>query len=721
MAKNDFDIDFDFEKEYGFDPKSILDSEYAEDSLDLTQFDLEQLRLDLESEDTDGDAFRDFDLDDPQPEDGEPAPASTAQEEALFDDDEDDFEGEPYTEEEEELDQTRRVNFFNLHLPKRETAAPVEEDFYEEEENFDDEDEDFEEALPEQEEVPVYEEEPAAPEEFPVYAPELQDDDDDDDDDEEAAEEEPAVEELAERPIRRRERTKKQAAFSMPQIDLSKVNLPKVDFSKLTVPPVFLKLYKLYFPSMEEIDPKPEPGTRRRRKTKLQVFKEAYLPAIIACVSLVLIFSFMIGSLGNAIAAKKEQDQANALQAQKESQEADRIAAEAQTIIAEAKRMAAGYDYAGAIQLLEGFSGDISKYPEMTNLKSEYMSAQTGLVEWKDLSTVPNLSFHVLIHDLTRALADDEYGGMYNRNFVTTEEFSKILDQLYQNGYVLVDMDCFVKSNVDSSGNSTYFVDSVFLPQGKKPVMITETMVNYFAYMIDSDKNGVPDAGGAGFASKLVVDSQGNIKAEYVDGNGQTQVGNYDLVPILEDFIKAHPDFCYKDSRATLAVCGMEGIFGYRINNTYVSTMGQSYVDDQIAQAKELVAALRAKGYTLACYTYNNKNYGDINAQNIQADMASWASQITPVLGQVDTLVFARESDIGDYTGPKFTTLYQSGIRYFIKNATEPYAEVNTNYVRQSRLMVTGNTMAWKASMFTDDGLFDPVTVLNPARGNVPN
>ena len=33
MAKNDFDIDFDFEKEYGFDPKAILDSEYTISSM----------------------------------------------------------------------------------------------------------------------------------------------------------------------------------------------------------------------------------------------------------------------------------------------------------------------------------------------------------------------------------------------------------------------------------------------------------------------------------------------------------------------------------------------------------------------------------------------------------------------------------------------------------------------------------------------------------------
>ena len=58
MAKNDFDIDFDFEKEYGFNPNAILDSEYTDDDLDLSGFDDGELDL-QESADMD---FADYDL-----------------------------------------------------------------------------------------------------------------------------------------------------------------------------------------------------------------------------------------------------------------------------------------------------------------------------------------------------------------------------------------------------------------------------------------------------------------------------------------------------------------------------------------------------------------------------------------------------------------------------------------------------------------------------------
>ena len=58
---------------------------------------------------------------------------------------------------------------------------------------------------------------------------------------------------------------------------------------------------------------------------------------------------------------------------------------------------------------------------------------------------------------------------------------------------------------------------------------------------------------------------------------------------------------------------------------------------------------------------------------------------------------------------------------YMIKSGESPYTEVNNTYVRQTRLMVTGENMVAKSSMFTGTGLFDPNSVLDLSiRGNVP-
>ena len=282
-----------------------------------------------------------------------------------------------------------------------------------------------------------------------------------------------------------------------------------------------------------------------------------------------------------------------------------------------------------------------------------------------------------------------------------------------------MDYDSFATRNSDLDGNQVYLKNSIYLPEGKKPVMITETMVNYFAYMIDPDKNGTPDANGGGFASRLILDASGDIKAEMVNAEGQTVVGDYDLVPILETFIKEHPDFSYRGARATLAVTGHEGVFGYRCNTSYVTDFGNDFYEQECAGARQIVQALRDKGYTIACYSYNNEDYRAFSAQQIKEDIQKWQSQTVPVVGDVDIIVFARATDIDDYSGAKFKVLHDAGFRVFVNNGNSPYAEINPDYVRQTRLMVTGNAMGWYSTRFST--YFDCNLVLDSSRGNIPN
>lgn len=706
MAKNDFDIDFDFEKEYGFDPKAILDSEYTDDDLDLSQFDDEALGLDLGEEPERG--FDDFDLDGldlgeepqmvaaPQPREPEirETPDFEVEPEAELDDldldgldfgeDEDDVDDDPNDADlTADMDFSRRASFFGMDTGKVPPQEAYGEQVYEEpsyensgyEQSFELENEYPDSVYPERDE-----------EQYDPDQPEVT--------------EESAVRQRRERP--RKERKPRKPV-------------------KMTMPPIFANLIRLYIPSQQEIQARMESteGRRRRKPSKQQIFKEYYLPTIIAGLSVVLILSFVIGALSNAIDTAQQKHQAEMDKAQQESIAAEQLATEGVKLLEKAETLAKGYDYDKAIQVLDSYAGEMSQ--EMTLKRAEYVNAKSSLVEHQDPTLIPNLSFHVLIADLPRAMADDEFGGSYNRNFVSTGEFEKILNQLYLNNYVLVNFDSFVGSSSLDGSSEVYDEVSIWLPEGKKPVMITETMVNYFAYMVDPDKDFVPDSKGGGFAHRLVVDESGNIKAEFVDENNVTQVGNYDLVPILEDFIAQHPDFSYRGARATLAVCGHEGIFGYRIQSEVQAKKGVDFYNEQVVGATKVVEALRNKGYRLASYSFENKDYSNISADQVNQDIQKWKSQIAPVIGEIDTIVFARGTDIGDYTGGKFEVLHSAGFRFMVKSGDTPYTEINNTYVRQTRLMVTGENMVSKASMFTTPGLFDPNTVLDLAtRGNVP-
>ena len=449
-----------------------------------------------------------------------------------------------------------------------------------------------------------------------------------------------------------------------------------------------------------------QPNPRRRRKTKMEIFKEAYLPTIIMGITVVLILVFVIGALSRLnhpsnqnpqIATEPTEDPVLVQQRQ-----------EVQQLLAQAEQLAYAYEFEQAVAVLDSFTGDKSLFPELAYKRGEYAQQASQMVSWSDPSQIVNLSFHGLIADPAKAFANQSYGTSYNKNFVTTEEFTKILKQLYDNGYVLVSLDDIFTCQTDGSGKTTWEAKTLQLPLGRKPLVLTQTNLNYYTYMDNS-----------GFASRLTVDENGKLTCEMVDAAGNSSTGDYDLVPILESFIAEHPDFSYKGARAVLAVSGYDGIFGYRTNPAVKTSKGEAYYNEQVAGAKKLVEALRETGYELACYTYNNLAYGNVSNREIQYDLNTWAAEVTPILGQTDILVFAQNSDIGAYSGTKFDTLQNAGFcRYLDFGSGRSGAEIGGKYVSLQRLMVTGTAMAHSGTSFT--GLFNAAEILDSQRGSVP-
>lgn len=652
MDKNDFDLDIDFEEEYGFDPKDFL------------------------SEDDDFDYSDILDEDDPT----------------------------------EDMDATKAYHFDQTPDQNADDdISDADEDLaagFPEHPDHDDEQQDY----PDEEAPQAYD------------APEEEQDDQEYDIEEYDEEQEPG--------------TKKKGGLKLPKLGgKGKSKKAKSKASDPVKKSVFSKLLDMYMEPVtrykeesEVLDPLDPRYVRRRKREKKRIFKEVYLPAIIAGLALLLILSFIVGSVSNALTVKKNKDSAAQVEAQQQASAADAAEVEFKRTMAQVESLVTGYDYQGAIDLLNeylnGYNGSNNTFREQAVAKqAALVNEQNQLVELKDVTTIPNLSFHVLMADASRAcnknVSGADMAGLYNKNFVSVEEFSRILNQLYSSNYVLVDFDSFVYKATGVDGNDEFGAKSIYLPQGKKPVMITETMVNYFEYMVDPDKDGTLDGTGHGFANKLVLDENGDIKAAYVDANGQSLVGNYDLVPVLESFIQEHPDFVYQGARAILAVSGTEGVFGYRTNTSYVSRFGQAFYDNEVIEAKKVVAALREKGYTIASYTYSNQAYRSMTTLQIQAEVTNWTNQITPVLGEVDTMVFARASDIESYSGTTFDVLYKSGIRYFLNSGSSPRVDINKTFVRQTRLMVTGETLAWYSSQFTS--YFDSNVVLDlTTRGGMP-
>ena len=466
---------------------------------------------------------------------------------------------------------------------------------------------------------------------------------------------------------------------------------------------------------MEENTRRPV-NPRRRRKTRMEIIKEAYLPTIIMIVTVILIIIFVAGSLSR----RPSQDETLPTDTTPSSTgpTVDIYAETVQQLLADAARLAADYDYQAAASLIDTFPGDITAYPELGAKQAEYLKAETNMVTWSDPSQITVLSFHTLIADPSRAFTNAAYGTAYNRNFVTTGEFSKILQQLYDNGYILISLSDLVSIQESNDGKTQVEALSIRLPLGKKPLLLVQTNANYYTYMVDGNGDGEADKDGAGFASRMIVDENGQITCQMVDTQGNTVTGDFDLVPILNDFIAGHPDFSYRGARAVLAPSGYDGIFGYRIDAATKAEKGQAYYDQQVQGASMLANALREQGYELACYTYGNNSYGGISAAEIQADLRSWAAEITPVMGQTNILVYAQNSEIEEYSGSKYNVLQSAGFRCYLgfQSGTVP-AGAGSSHFLMKRLLVTGSQMA-HSNAYTS--IFDASAVLDPVRGNIP-
>ena len=133
--------------------------------------------------------------------------------------------------------------------------------------------------------------------------------------------------------------------------------------------------------------------------------------------------------------------------------------------------------------------------------------------------------------------------------FISVDQFSQMLAYLYNNGYVLIDIHSL--AGTDEDGNM-YLTRTVDVPEGRKPLIISERDVSYPLAKQNSS-----------FAKRLVVDAGGNVRCEYVNDEGIASMGDYDVIPIVDSFIRDHPDFSYNGARGIIGLTGYNGILGH--------------------------------------------------------------------------------------------------------------------------------------------------------------
>ena len=403
-------------------------------------------------------------------------------------------------------------------------------------------------------------------------------------------------------------------------------------------------------------------------------------------------------------------------------------------LMALADLQAAQYDYDAAMATLDGIEG-AQDDPAIQSKKTEYQATKDSCVAVNP-NEVTHIFYHSLVVDPEKGFGgNDSTAAGFSQWMTTVDEFNRVTEEMYKKGYVMIHLRDLIEETVDEDGTVHTKPAQIMLPPGKKAfVMSMDDLSYYHSY------------DGRGIATKLVLDEKGEVKNEYIENDGTVSIGDYDYVPLLDQFVKDYPDASYRGAKATVALTGYNGVLGYRTDEVYNTrdpeVLGKDQkawldahpnfnFEEEIAEATKIADAMKATGWEFASHTWGHIRIGDASLENIQADTGRFEKNVVPIIGEVDTIIFAHGQDLNDWqdydpADPKFQYLKSRGYNYFCNvDSAQYFLQIRDNYVRQGRRNIDGYRLFQDlqnpdaASRRTND-LFDINDVYDKRRPDVP-
>ena len=261
-------------------------------------------------------------------------------------------------------------------------------------------------------------------------------------------------------------------------------------------------------------------------------------------------------------------------------------------------------------------------------------------------------------------------------------------------------------------------VKTLYLPKGKKPLILTFDDVTY-----DFRKQG------SGMVDKLIVDEDGYV-CTYTKMADGTEVISYDNehFPVLNAYVREHPDFTFRGARGTLFFTGFDGILGYRTQSEPINAAEAALKLDRNAEiegAKKVLAALSAEGWTYGSHSYNHRHMPRYTVAEFKEDTDMWLREVGSLVGETQLFCWPygdhgsgslRKGDLHKY-------LYDSGFRIFFGCGSARYVaqEPDGLGIFTDRKGMTGNVlyyieMEYKAYLRDYLYLIDPDKMWDPLR-----
>ncbi len=314
---------------------------------------------------------------------------------------------------------------------------------------------------------------------------------------------------------------------------------------------------------------------------------------------------------------------------------------------------------------------------------------------------VEHLFFHPVIaypeFAFSDAVPQDRQEGLDDW-MVTADEFKKILQSVYDKGYILVNMGDVWSEVTGEDGVKRMERNTLMLPEGKKPLVISFDDVNYYDYMLAE-----------GFTSKLVLGEDGQIWAECTDPFTKETflTQELDATPILDQFVLEHPDFSLNGAKAIFSLTGYQGILGYRTQNDIdiaaddpARPAFDARRQAEIEAVKPVIERLKETGWTFGSHTWGHIRLDSRPLESIQRDTVRWQEEVGSLVGPTNILFYPHggrpDGDDWHSTGPAFQYLQSQGFRIFASVGINSFSYIKKDIsaVICDRLHPDGTTQA---------------------------
>ena len=274
---------------------------------------------------------------------------------------------------------------------------------------------------------------------------------------------------------------------------------------------------------------------------------------------------------------------------------------------------------------------------------------------------VEHLFFHPVVAYPELAFDGDYKSDGIDDWMVTAGEYLKILESVYEKGYVLVDIaDCW-SEQTNEAGETRMVKNTLYLPEGKKPLILSYDDVNYYEYMLEN-----------GFTYKLIIGDDGKLASWGLDPEGNEVISrDLDAVTILDKFVEEHPDFSPFGAKGCLSLTGYEGILGYRTQTDKDNWTAEreAHRQEEIEAVKPIIAELKRTGWTFGSHTWGHISLNTRTYETVTADMRKWFDEVGSLVGDTTVLFYPfggrLDGDDVQQTGPAFQWMQQQGFRIF--------------------------------------------------------